>query len=111
MSTRDGFAFDGNGTVLRCDRYVSKAGNDIVTVIVHVEDDKYPQDIPVKAFGKMAKEALELKAGDRVHIDGRLGGREWNGKYYADVIAETIAKEGSAEPKKPAPAEDDDVPF
>lgn len=106
-----GFAFEGSGKVERVDHFTSKSGKDIVTLIVEVEG-KYPQLVPVKCFGRLADMTMGMQ-GKTVSITGKLGGREWNGKVYGDIIADSIEVVGAnaATSSAPPPPQDDDVPF
>ena len=86
---KSGFAFDGSGRLDRIETFTTKAGKDIVTLILQVEGS-YPQLVPIKFFGRMADLAKEIAIGDVVEVTGHLGGREWNGKVYGDIVGETI---------------------
>jgi len=114
MSDDTGFTFTGRGRFVRADKFVTKAGKDIITIILEV-DGKYPQVVPVKVFGRLAETASSFKAGEIVEVTGRLGGRDWNGKVYGDIVAETVEAmqvptNGGIEP--PAPADDSsEIPF
>jgi len=129
MGTKSGFAFDGRGRVDRKEVYTTKNGKDIVTLVLQVEGS-YPQLVPVKFFGRVADQARGLAVGSVVEVTGRLGGREWHGKVYADIVGERIEVVAEAPSKQqempgtgggqasdsgwrgqsPRP-EDDDVPF
>jgi hypothetical protein len=108
-----GFAFEGSGKVERVDHFATKSGKDIVTLIVEVEG-KYPQLVPIKCFGRLADMTMGMQ-GKTVSVTGKRGGREWNGKVYGDIIADTIevigAESKSAEKDEPPPPDDSDVPF
>jgi len=86
---KSGFTFEGSGRLARIDTYTTKAGKDIVTMVLQVEGS-YPQLVPIKCFGRLADEARDLTVGDIVEVAGRLGGRDWNGKVYADIVGERI---------------------
>jgi|1186.fasta_scaffold873947_1 single-stranded DNA-binding protein len=118
----DDFTFQGQGTLLRVDSFVSKAGKPVVTLIFETKG-RYPQLIPIKVFGRLAEEASNWKPGSVLAVNGRLGGRDWNGKVYGDMIANTVEVVGegaaaderggfSEDPRGPAPPpSDDDIPF
>jgi len=113
MSDDTGFTFTGRGRFQRADKFVTKAGKDIITLILEV-DGRFPQVVPIKVFGRLAEMAGSFKAGEIVEVTGRLGGRDWNGKVYGDNVAETVEaeqapKNGGIEP--PVPPDDSDVPF
>jgi single-stranded DNA-binding protein len=117
MSDKDEFKFKGQGTLLKIDVFTTKNGKDIVSMIFEMGGN-YPQFIPIKCFGGVAEQARALEPGLKVCVTGRLGGREWNGKYYADNVAESIeelptgrmAKRGDEQEAQPL-ADDLDPPF
>jgi single-stranded DNA-binding protein len=120
----DGFEFSGQGELQRIDTFVSKAGKNILTLIIDVPG-QYPQLVPVKVFGRLAESADEWQPGDKLQISGRLGGRDWNGKVYPDIVATMVevltTSQRSAggprsdppdpDPANGAPYDNDDVPF
>jgi single-stranded DNA-binding protein len=119
----EGFTFQGQGTLLRVDTFVSKAGKPILTLIFETKG-QYPQLIPIKVFGRLAEQASSWKPGSVLTVNGRLGGRDWQGKVYGDMIANSVEVVDSAaddrgafagsslDPREsPPPPGDDDVPF
>ena len=120
----DDFTFRGQGTLLRVDTFVSKAGKPILTLVFETKG-QYPQLIPIKVFGRLAEQAAGWKPGAVLAVSGRLGGRDWNGKVYGDVIANTVEVLGDPEAEErgtmgnspfdpreaPPPPSDEDVPF
>jgi single-stranded DNA-binding protein len=117
------FTFQGQGTLLRVDTFVSRAGKPILTLIFEIKG-QYPQLIPIKVFGRLAEQAAGWKPGAVLSVTGRLGGRDWQGKVYGDIIAnnvEVVEAAGedpggfvnsSSDPRDaPPPPGDDDVPF
>ena len=132
--------FDLTGTLNRIDSFETKTGKTILTLILDVEkDSKYPQIVPCKIFGRMVDMASDWKPGDILEVTGRLGGRDWNGRVFGDIVAESVevvhdrsagqhreehARTGrkagwgeqqnddtGAIPQNPAPPCDSDVPF
>src|SRR5690242_20353454 len=120
----DGFTFHGQGTLLRMDTFVSRAGKPVVTLIFETKG-QYPQLIPIKVFGRLAEQAAAWKPGSVLAVNGRLGGRDWQGKVYGDIIANSVEVVGdvaaeepggfassSSDPREaPPPPGDDDAPF
>lgn len=51
------------------------------------------QEIPVKFFSRGIQRIEQLHIGvtDLVDITAKISGREWNGKYYAEVVGDDIA--------------------
>jgi single-stranded DNA-binding protein len=114
----DGFEFSGQGELQRIDKFVSKAGKNILTLIIDVPG-QYPQLVPVKVFGRLADSSDQWQPGDKLQISGRLGGRDWNGKVFPDIVAtmvEVVSSSGGhakhrEERASDPPPVDDDVPF
>ena len=117
MSNRKRNSFEVQGTVNRVDHFTSKAGKDIVTLVLDIPDDKYPQLVPIKAFGRLAGECGDWQPGAEVLVKGHLGGRDWNGKVYPDIVAESVevlangAKAEDLKQDETPPPPDDDVLF
>jgi single-stranded DNA-binding protein len=118
------FTFQGQATLLRVDTFVSKAGKSILTLIFETKG-QYPQMIPIKVFGRLAEQASAWKPGAVLAVKGRLGGRDWNGKVYGDIVANSVEVVGGAvdedgggfgnssfDPRDAPPTPgDDDAPF
>jgi single-stranded DNA-binding protein len=117
------FTFQGQGTLLRVDTFTSKAGKPILTLIFEIKG-QYPQLIPIKVFGRLAEQAAAWKPGMILAVHGRLGGRDWQGKVYGDMIANSVEVVDSGAPETagdanpsfdpreaPPPPSDDDIPF
>jgi len=77
----------------------TKAGNLFITLVVRTDSgytdregtfNSRPQMVAVKFFGGEAQRVgkYNLGIGDLVAITVSLGGREYNGKYYCDVVGE-----------------------
>lgn len=109
------FKFKGQGTLISVESFDTKKGGKIYTLVLEA-DDKFARFVPVKLFGRIAERIAEFNNGDVIAITGKLGGREWNGKYYGDIVADT-AEVVSRPDAKPAanpalpPQATDDVPF
>jgi hypothetical protein len=103
MGEKTGFTFDGRGRLDRIDTYTTKAGKDIITLVLQVEGS-YPQLVPIKFFGRMADEAKSRKVGDVLEVTGHLGGRDWNGKVYGDIVGESIEVVAEAQKQQDLPA-------
>tara|TARA_B100001250_G_scaffold391616_1_gene392675 strand:- start:530 stop:856 length:327 start_codon:yes stop_codon:yes gene_type:complete len=82
--------------------------------VVETDDEKYPQQIPVNAYGDKVGSVQNIEVGTRVRVGINLKGREWNDKYYlnADMwridieVEDPRAMELETETKK-----DEDLPF
>ena len=106
----------------------SKSGNDWTkaTVIIEHKDGDYTDTYPMTVFGSDKVQRAEELVGEMVDVKFDIRGREYNGRWYADVNLRYINKaqeeKAAAAPApkpapKPAPApaqEDDpdaDLPF
>ena len=85
----DGFEFSGQGRLQRIDTFMTKAGKSILTLIIEVQG-QYPQLVPIKVFGRLADCASDWHPGDVLSISGRLGGRDWNGRVFGDIVANIV---------------------
>jgi single-stranded DNA-binding protein len=114
--TEQGFRFEGQGTLVKIDIFTTKAGKDIQTLILRVGGE-YPQLVPVKVLGRLAEEVGDWKPGNVLHVKGRLGGRDWNGKVYGDNVASSVRvlSAGSAKAESQQANlidnSDDNIPF
>lgn len=128
---KSGFTFEGSGRLDRIDTFVTKSNKEIVTLVLQVEGT-YPQLVPIKFFGRLADEAKEASQGDVIEVTGHLGGRDWNGRVFGDIVGERleVVSSGGARgagqhreehyapppsrrnPPDPDPSNgDDDIPF
>lgn len=55
------------------------------------EFNSRPQQIPVEFVGKVVDQAMRVRVGDLLRIDGNLSGREYNGKYYCNLEGRDIS--------------------
>jgi single-stranded DNA-binding protein len=85
----DGFEFSGQGRLQRVDIFTTKAGKSILTLIIEVQG-QYPQLVPIKVFGRLADSANDWQEGDVLSVSGRLGGRDWNGRVFGDIVANIV---------------------
>ena len=84
--------------------------------VVTSENSKYPQDIQFECLKDRIEMVDQLSKGDRITIHFDLNGREWNGKYFVNLVAWKIdqAKTGSSEAgpaQTPEEPDEEDVPF
>lgn len=102
----------------------SKSGNDWTkaTVIIEHKDGDYTDTYPMTVFGSDKVQRAEDLVGETVDVKFDIRGREYNGRWYADVNLRYInkvqeEKAAAAPALQPAPApeqEDDpdgDLPF
>lgn len=98
------------GKVERVEKFTSKNGKDIYTIILAV-DGKYPQLVPLKCFGRQGDDARDLQHGTGIVVTGHLGGRDFNGKVYGDNIADRIDVVQQPERQAELPVDDTEPPF
>ena len=93
----------------------SKAGRDWYSreFVLECNEEGFINQIPLKAFGVNAHQLDTAKVGDKITVDFRLGGREYNGRWYLDVNVRDIRPEytAPAEAKKEPEEVENDLPF
>ncbi|MCZ6673321.1 MAG: DUF3127 domain-containing protein [Verrucomicrobia bacterium] len=55
--------------------------------VVTSEADKYPQDIQFECLKDRVELVGKLSKGDKVTVSFDINGREWNGKYFVNLVA------------------------
>jgi len=75
--------------------------------VVCDEAEKFPQDIKFECLKERVELVSKLKKGDRVKVAFDINGREWNGKYFVNLVAWKVEAESGA---APAAAADDEPP-
>ncbi|WP_269524423.1 DUF3127 domain-containing protein [Coraliomargarita parva] len=73
--------------------------------VVTNEADKFPQDIKFECLKDKVELVNKLKKGDSVKVSFDINGREWNGKYFVNLVAWRI-ESGAA-----SAADDEPPPF
>lgn len=73
--------------------------------VVTTEADKFPQDVKFECLKDKVELVAKLNKGDKVNVSFDINGREWNGKYFVNLVAWKI--EGGAK----APAGDEPPAF
>lgn len=85
-------------------------------------EDKFPQDIKFECLKDKVELVNKLKETDKVKVSFDVSGREWQGKYFVNLVAWKVESAGASaspanddEPPPYEPDEDfdaeDDVPF
>lgn len=72
-------------------------------VVVETGDGKWANPVPVEFIKDTIEQSKELKKGDKVSIDARINGREWQGKdgitkWFTSISGYKIQSEGGAPP-------------
>lgn len=73
---------------------------------IETPDDKYPQAVKFQLVQDRCDLLDNFTEGDMLKVHFDLRGREWNGKYFTNLNAWKIEKEGGA----PAPAKTEKKP-
>ena len=76
--------------------------------VVTSEADKYPQDIQFECLKERVELVSKLSKGDKVTVSFDINGREWNGKYFVNLVAWKI--EGGNESAS-APSDGEEAPL
>jgi hypothetical protein len=120
-------AYDISGTIKRIGATEQKSEKfSKRTLILDVEDGKYPQVVELQATGDRCGQLDDYRAGDEVSVSFNLRGREWTGKDGVVKVFNScdiwrIARVGAAQSRggahepAPVPTADagplDDCPF
>lgn len=87
-------------------------------VIKTTDDGDYPQDIKFELVQDKTALIDKYNVGDRITVHLNIRGREWNEKYFVNLVAwklegqEVAATTVAAAPQaQPAVADHDDIPF
>ena len=80
-------------------------------LVLTVEDSKYPQDINLEFLNDNVIVLDEIKAGDVVTIYFNIRGREYNGKYFNNLVGWKIAVDSAVAKTDPTPDTNEDIPF
>lgn len=76
--------------------------------VVTSEGDRFPQDIKFECLKERASLLDNVKAGQRVNVTFDIQGREYNGKYFVNLVAWKIADAAGG---GGAPAANSEPPF
>lgn len=108
--------------ILPLQQGTSKAGKPWKSLVFVLETGgQYPKKIPIKLFGESV-DKFPLQVGQEVTASLDLDGREWEGKWFAEIKAWNIVYAGAqtaqtvpaptAQPTTPAtPQESSELPF
>lgn len=102
--------FEIEGKFLRIDTRAGKGGKVFETLVIEV-DGNYPQFVPFRLWGRTAGEAKNWRPGDALLVKGTLGGRQWEGRVFADNSANSVEVVARAsEPAGATPAREAEDP-
>lgn len=86
-------------------------------VIKSTDDGEYPQDIKFELVKDKTALVDKYKLGDKVTVHFNLRGREYNGKYYVNLVAWKLDGQGSSanpvqqQSSSATTTPQDDIPF
>ena len=92
-------------------------------MVVTVEDGNYPQDISLEFLKEKISLLDSLSVGQNVTVSFDIRGREYNGRYFNNLVGWKIQSDASATDSEPSPPAgntpydqsfsntDDDIPF
>ena len=85
-------------------------------LILSNEDARFPSVVSVQLTQERVgiPEQIGLEPGDRVDVTGFVRGREYNGRYFTDLVVTRVqitAKKPSVEPAPAADSMADNLPF
>lgn len=92
----------------------SKSGNawSRQTVVISFMDGSYEKKL---AFSVIKNEVLQkvekLKVGDDVNVKFNISSREYNGRWFTDIVAWSIWSENTPTPAPTPPSQPDDIVF
>ena len=76
---------------------------------------KWEKHYPLKGFENVIDIMCSIPLHRKIYIVGNLSAREWEGKFYVDLIFEGFqelkTREGGSPPPDTQPPPEDDVPF
>ena len=75
-------------------------------IVVTVEDGKYPQDICLEFLQDKMALLDKVAEGQKVKISFDIRGREYNGRYFNNLVGWRIETDGAA-----APSGEESAPF
>jgi len=68
-------------------------------------DDKYPKSVAISCYGKLVPDVASLAIGDYVVVEFGVESREWNDKWFTDVVLRdfSVQKTETKSDAKPLP--------
>ena len=105
------------GTLVEAKAEETKNGKEVMRLVIETDPPAWMTNVTqkdrtqVSVFGRTVSEAKKLRAGQFVAVSGRARGREYNGKWYCDIIGEQFKVLGATAAPKGAAAVEDDVAF
>lgn len=114
-------SYDLTGTVkLLQDEQQFNSGFKKRELVVSVQDGNYTQEILIEFHNDKIDLLSSLSPGDEVTVTFDLRGREYNGRYFTNVVGWKVSGGNEQRTQSPAPQnesanlpiiDDDDIPF
>jgi len=106
-------SYELTGTVKEIfDEQTFSSGFNKRAFVVTSDDGKFPQDIQFECLKERVEMVSKLSKGDKVTVSFDINGREWNGKYFVNLVAWKIENDSENEEvpgdKPPLPDPDED---
>lgn len=79
-------------------------------MVVTVEEGKYPQDINLEFVQDKAALLDSVQPGQQVTVFFDIRGREYNGRYFNNLVGWKIQSGSNSDPYDQTPAYDNNVP-
>ena len=108
-------SYELEGTVKKIfDEETFASGFNKRAFVVEEDKDKYPQEIKFECMKDKVKFVDAIKVGDHVKVAFDINGREWNGKYFVNLIAWSVKTTGKSPASQSDPEDeplDEEPPF
>src|SRR5262245_5509659 len=96
----------------------TKNGKKMARLVIQTDPPAWMKNVTAKdrtqviVFGNTVRDVEGFRPGQCVSLMGRARGREYNGKWYCDIIGEKFKVIGNGAAKAPPPSEDsaDEMP-
>lgn len=101
--------FEISGTVKRIfPEQTFESGFNKREFVLTTENDKYPQDIKFECHKDRVELINGLKPGEPVQVRFNINGREWNERYFVNLIAFDVKSSGNSRSGQTAPFDPSD---
>jgi len=71
--------------------------------------EQYPKKVCISAWGDKVNEVSGVRPGDVLKVSFNVESREYNGRWYTDLRAWRISREGASQPSVPGPPSFDEI--
>ena len=74
-------------------------------VVVTDDDPRFPNEVAFQFHKQKTALVATIREGDVVTVSFAIGGREWNGRHFIDLVAQQVYREGESTPAPAATAQ------